>query len=227
MKTQAPVPVSRAAPIARQPIDRARHFGISAPHHPQAVVSAAGRQETVNCDGRGISCQFRVLEHVPGAHEDIWLENQIVTLNRRQRRVERSEPLAHPFGPGRAAVHEYRHVRAQFQAQRSQLSRWTSASPRDDSMPPGRSPHRSCRRPVRPPSGMRFTTLMSAPKTHAASALSACAARTHRSASGETPAGAGAAPNAAVRAHLDRDVIAEIDELEAGLQLMVAVGSAP
>src|SRR5580698_4614986 len=59
--------------ILRQPVERARHFGISAPHHAQAVVSSTGPQEAVNCDGRGISCQFRILKYFRGAHTDVRL----------------------------------------------------------------------------------------------------------------------------------------------------------
>ena len=87
IKTQAPVPVRRAAPKGdSQSIARATS-GYRRRTTAQAIVPTAGRQETVNCDGRGISCQFRILEHVLGADESIWLDNQIVTLGRRQRRV--------------------------------------------------------------------------------------------------------------------------------------------
>src|ERR1700676_2132824 len=57
----------------RQPIERMCNLRITASHHAQAIVPSTGRQETVNCDGRRIPCQFRILKYLSGADKDIWL----------------------------------------------------------------------------------------------------------------------------------------------------------
>src|SRR5277367_4403161 len=57
----------------RQPIERIPDLRVTAPHHTQAIVSSAGLEETANSDGRGISCQFRILEHCGGADRHIRL----------------------------------------------------------------------------------------------------------------------------------------------------------
>ena len=66
---------------------------------------------------------------------------------------------------------------------------------------------------------------MSAPRRQPAAVCSARAARTQRSASSATPAMSMTRRIRPSRAHLDRDVIAQIDELKTGLQFVIAVGS--
>ena len=53
----------------REPIERMCNFRITASHHAQAIVPSTGRQETVNCDGRRIPCQFRILKYLRGADQ--------------------------------------------------------------------------------------------------------------------------------------------------------------
>src|ERR1700730_1832994 len=105
-------------PIERQPIERERYLRVSAPHHIEAIVPTTGRQETVNCDGPGISCQFRILEYLRRTDEYIRLQNQVVILSRCKRRMERREPFPHTLRPCGAPAHEYRHLGTQCQAQR-------------------------------------------------------------------------------------------------------------
>src|SRR5580698_438031 len=59
--------------VEREPIERTCNFWIAASHNAQAIVPSTGRQETVNCDGRRIPCQFRILKHPGGADKDIRL----------------------------------------------------------------------------------------------------------------------------------------------------------
>ena len=72
--------------------------------------------------------------------------------------------------------------------------------------------------------GMRLSTPMSAPKVTARSRLQR-ASRAHAEILilGDSRH-VEAAPNAPVAAHLDVDVIAQVDELKAGLQFVIAVG---
>src|SRR6202789_3199127 len=86
-KNTGPGPRQASRAITRQPVERTPDLWKSAPYHAQAVVSSTRRQETVNCDGRGISCQFRILKYFRRAHPDIRLENQVVSLRRGQRRI--------------------------------------------------------------------------------------------------------------------------------------------
>ena len=85
--------------IPRQPIERTRHLRISAPNHAQAVVPSTGRQEAVNCDGRRIPCQFRILKYLRRADTDIRLQNQIVSLWRGQRADTRASGAPRPLPP--------------------------------------------------------------------------------------------------------------------------------
>ena len=71
--------------------------------------------------------------------------------------------------------------------------------------------------------GMRFNTLMSAPRLVPVAALSASAARTHKILLGIDARGTRAAPDRAVVARRDRHLVAQIDELKASLQLVIAI----
>ena len=55
---------SAARSELRQPVECRAHRRIPSPHDRLAIVLTAGREEARNCDGRGISCQFRVIEHL-------------------------------------------------------------------------------------------------------------------------------------------------------------------
>jgi len=77
--------------------------------------------------------------------------------------------------------------------------------------------------PKPPPMGMRLSTLMSAPKELPAAACSVRAARTQDRLLRDAGK-LGDAVNPPVGAHLDRDLIAQIDELKTGLQFVIPVG---
>ena len=72
-KTQAPVPVRRATPKPDSQSSARATSGYRRLTTPQAVVPPTRRQETVNCDGRRIPCQFRILKYFRRPHHHIRL----------------------------------------------------------------------------------------------------------------------------------------------------------
>src|SRR6202521_2305832 len=53
---------------SRQPLERFRHLRCARAHDGLAVVAPTGLKKGAYCDEGRISCQFRALEYLPGAH---------------------------------------------------------------------------------------------------------------------------------------------------------------
>ena len=75
----------------------------------------------------------------------------------RSAQPQRLDPLAAAGTPGGRRGEEERHVAAQLGAQRGQFGRGPSPAATGDSARPGWRPHRSSRRPGRPPAGCAST----------------------------------------------------------------------
>ena len=146
-KMQEPVPSAVPARSA-QPIERRRHLGKRArTTGSQSLRPPASKKARIVMRG-----EFRVNSGLWNtsrrAHPDPRMDDHIPALRQRERR----QPLAHPFRPGGKTSNEYRHIRAEWQAQARQLldrSRQSQSSLR----PAAPWLHRSCRRPGPHPRG--------------------------------------------------------------------------
>src|SRR3569833_3071778 len=104
-------------PEGAQPRQGFRHFRITAPHHGLADVISRPGKKGGYCEGRGVACQFRRLEHGSGRDVAGRHRHHIPGL----RQIDRRKPLAHPLRPGRATAHEHRHVGAEGEPELGEL----------------------------------------------------------------------------------------------------------
>src|SRR5580700_6822533 len=106
---------SRAAHVRRsrpgEPIERLRDLGRARTHDWLAVVTPARLKKGAYCDERGISCQFRALEDLPGTDTDVWPDDHVPALGQR----DRGQPFADAFGPGGRTFNENRDIRTEWQ----------------------------------------------------------------------------------------------------------------
>src|SRR5262245_11033975 len=82
--------------LAGEPVERRRHRSRTGTHHRLAVVASARLKKGAYCDEGRISCQFRALEHLPGAHPDPGIDDDVPGF----RQADRSQPFPDALRPG-------------------------------------------------------------------------------------------------------------------------------
>ena len=180
----------------------------------KTVVGLLTGEKVAYCDSVGISCQFGVLEHAAGVDVDGRAQQEID----RRRGIDIAESLSNALGPGGVTMDKDRHVCTELQPERSSSWRDPARISTNDSVRRGSSPHPSCHRQAHRPAG------------------SACSPGYRRRANNRYPVAAaglhgspGRRPDAApatwfAREHhrlgpyRERQFVAQVDELEYGLQ---------
>jgi len=173
------------------------------------------------CDEGGISCQFRVLEHLMSAHGAARVNDQIPPLGQ----LDGGQPLADPLPPGRETSNENRYIRSQRPRKGGKVRRGETAVP--ELIQGKERGRRIGASPAEAPSlrdALQHPQVR--PERRAARSLER-ACRPHREIGFGGHVRRALAPrDRAVLAHADRDRVGEIDELKERLQLVVAVGAA-
>gem|GEM_PF-3900064 len=100
-----------------QSVHRLGDFGVAADGHRFEGVAARTLQEIILADARHVALQQRVGEQLGGADVDRWTDDQEPAFGQRHR----GDQFAHALGPGAAATNENRHVRAELAAEFGQL----------------------------------------------------------------------------------------------------------
>jgi hypothetical protein len=211
---------SRDSPrrIAPNPVERRRDGRVSPPDHGLAVVAPPGRKKAANCRFRGIACQFGA-EKISAV--DTAQSGQTTRYQAGGRRPARSRsptPSAQAERPctntGTSAPSSGPAPRAARRPVQPPQAFSATSTVAASELPPPRPP----------PAGMRLRTRISAPPPAARRRLQA-ARRAHREVRvrRHTPP-ALRAPDAAVGRGLDEELVAVIEQLEDGLQGVIAVG---
>src|SRR5215831_7082632 len=115
---------SRAA-LTGEPVERFRYLGRAGAHHRFAVVTPTRLKKGAYCDERGISCQFRALEHFTGADPDPGINDDVP----RHRQLERGQSFPDSLRPGRRTSNKNRYIRAERHCQVSELIEAQTAVP--------------------------------------------------------------------------------------------------
>ena len=220
--TQAPVPVNRASPNCdNQSIARATGAYRRRTTPKQSFLPPEARKPLIVVGGEFL-VNSGSWNTAPVLTNTFGFNNQIVTLSRCARWVEQGQPLPDPFRKRRSAVNEHRHIGAQFEADLRQCFRPQSEPPK----------------PVqRHQAGGGIGTAAPQPCSHGNPLhhVHGCSQRASRRrlqgprrAQGQIlfrvdAGGAAQTGDFAVGTDFDVDVVAQIDELEAGLQLVIAV----
>src|ERR1700722_2009461 len=204
--------------LCAQPLEGLGHLRVARAYYRFERVNGAAFGKGAYCEDDRISCQFRGLEGLGGAHTATGMNHEKPA----RRQLQRTELLSAALSPGGTAMHEHRHVRSQRQAELRQLRHAQAATPECIEREQNAGRIRAAAAQTAPGRNM-FNDLHIRPEPGAAMPLQrpSCA---HRQVLVRLDLGrTGRTRDAAIRTHRKTNPVAAIDQLEDRLQLVIAI----